>query len=324
LTFVNAQKFRSTDKSHKAILIILIGPLRVAVYFHWNFPAMKRILVPCDFSECAQNAYTFALDIAKKTNGELFVIHAIDLPFIYDAPLYGIPYMVDTNGLMTELENVAKENFRKMKSSHSVQHDISFEVCHGPVTATIRKFIDDHQIDLVVMGTKGANGLSEILIGSNTEKVVRYSPVPVVAVRKAVNLSSIQNIVFPTSLEPDQDDLISDVKELQAFFDARLHLLVINTPHNLKRAADETSLVKDHARKHGLENYTINIREDFDEQAGILDFVLEIHGDMIAMGTHGRKGLSHLFRGSIAEDVVNHVDVPVWTHSIAKHHEIHR
>lgn len=303
--------------------MILIESQRLPRLLSLKFPAMKRILVPCDFSECAQKAYTFALDIAKRTNGEIFVIQTIDLPFVYESSMYGVPYVVDISELMTELENVAKENFRKMKSSPAVQHDISFEVCHGPVTATIRKFIDDHQIDLVVMGTKGANGLSEILIGSNTEKIVRYSPVPVLAVRKAVNLSSIQNIVFPTSLEPDQDGLIAEIKELQSFFRARLHLLVINTPHNLKREEDEIEVVEKFARRHGLENYTINIREDFYEQGGILDFVKEIQGDMIAMGTHGRRGLTHLFMGSVTEDVVNHSDVPIWTSSIAKHHEVH-
>jgi nucleotide-binding universal stress UspA family protein len=277
---------------------------------------MKRILVPCDFSASAQNAYTFALDLAKKANSEVFVVNAIDLPYMYESSLAGSPYVFDARLLVKELEEDAISSFKKLKASHSFQHDVSFEVIQGPVTPTIRKFIDSHLIDLLVMGTKGASGISEFLVGSNTEKIVRLSPVPVLAVRKAVNISSIQNIVFPTDLELDNTKLISSIKELQAFFNAKLHLLVVNTPHNLKRALGEEEQMQEYARRCGFNDFTLNIGEAFSEEGGILNFVKEVKGDMIAMGTHGRRGLSHVFYGSIAEDVVNHGDVPIWTCSI--------
>lgn len=277
---------------------------------------MKRILVPCDFSVTARSAYTFALDIARKTDAEVFVLKAIDFPFMYENSLAGTPYLFDPRELMKQLEEEARDSFGKMKAAHTLQHDVSFEVVQGPVSPTIRDFITSHDIDLVVMGTKGASGLSEFLIGSNTEKVVRTSPVPVLAVRKAVNLSSIRNIVFPTALDLDQPHVITKLKELQSFFNARIHILMINTPHNLRRTGNEIELMENYARRIGLENFTLNVREDLYEQGGIIDFVRETGADMIAMGTHGRRGLAHLFFGSIAEDVVNHVDVPIWTYSI--------
>lgn len=277
---------------------------------------MKRILVPCDFSVAAQNAYTFALDIAKKVNSEVFVLKVIDLPFMYESPLAGSTLAFDPQLLLKDLEDDAIARFKRMKVSHSFQHDVSFNVTQGAVTPAILKSIKDHNIDLVVMGTQGTSGLSEVLIGSNTEKIVRTSPVPVLAVRKAVNLASIHNLVFPTGMEIDQPHVIQKLKELQAFFKAQVHVLMVNTPHNLKRTSDQRALMEDHARRLGLENSTINIRESFYEQEGILDFVKEIGADMIAMGTHGRRGLAHLFHGSIAEDVVNHVEVPIWTCSM--------
>jgi nucleotide-binding universal stress UspA family protein len=233
---------------------------------------MKRILVPCDFSECAQSAYTFALDLAKKANSEVFVLKAIDFPYMYENSLAGSPFVFDPRLLVKELEDDAINSFRKMKAAHSVQHDVSFDVIQGPVTPTIQTFIAKHNIDLVVMGTRGASGLSELFVGSNTEKIVRLSPVPVLAIRKAVNLSSIQNIVFPTDLELDHPKLISRLKELQNFFSATLHVLVVNTPHNLKRSFGEEERMQDYVRRCGLKDFTLNIGEAFSEEGGIMDF----------------------------------------------------
>jgi nucleotide-binding universal stress UspA family protein len=284
---------------------------------------MKKILVPCDFSTTSQQAYTFALDIAKKMNAEVFVMKAIDFPFMYESSFAAVPYSFDPGSLLKELEEDAKKSFKKMKGSYTRQEDVSFEVIQGPVTAVIRNFIDSHKIDLVVMGTNGAGGLAEYLVGSNTEKIVRFSPVPVFVVRKAINLSSIKNIVFPTTLELDQVDLIAKVKELQSLFDATLHLLLVNTPHYLKPSKGELDQMEQYASYYKLRNYTLSIRDDFREQEGIMLFAQEIKADMIAMATHGRRGLAHLFMGSITEDVVNHGACPIWTCSIRKREELH-
>lgn len=278
---------------------------------------MKRILVPCDFSEPAVQAYQFALTIADRTNAEIFVLRVIDLPPAYDQGMGSPPYYFDAN-LVSDLEEITKESFEKLKSQHPSTKKVSLTVLHGSVTATIQQVIQDLQIDIVIMGTHGASGWQEFWVGSNTEKVVRTSPVPVLAIRKAIDLKTITDIVFPTTLELDQVDLVNHVKKLQAFFSAKLHLLLVNTPHNMKRSKDEMTLMAEYANHYTLENFTTNIRNDFYEQDAIVRFAHEINAGMIAMGTSGRKGLSHLFAGSIAEDVVNHGDCPIWTFSMQK------
>jgi hypothetical protein len=77
-------------------------------------------------------------------------------------------------------------------------------------------------------------------------------------------------------------------------------------------------MMEEFARHYALSNYTLNTRNDFSEQDGIINFAHEIKADMITMGTHGRRGLAHLFMGSVTEDVVNHVDCPIWTYVIKK------
>ena len=108
------------------------------------------------------------------------------------------------------------------------------------------------------------------------------------------------------------------VKELQSFFSAKLHLLLVNTSYNLRRTADEMKLMEEFANHNKITSYTLNIRNDFYEHKGIINFAHEIKADMIAMATHGRRGLAHLVAGSVTEDVVNHVDCPIWTYAVKK------
>ncbi len=275
---------------------------------------MKNILVPCDFSEESREAYQFALQLAGKTGGKVSVLKTIDLPVMYESALGAAPYYFDPT-LIKELKDDARAQFEKLKAENKTNVPVSFVVQEGPVTPTIRQFIKDQAVDLVVMGTCGASGIAEYLIGSNTEKIVRFSPVPVFAIRKAPDVQSIRNIVFPTTLEPDLSGLTEKIKELQKFLQATLHLLLINTPYNLRRTGDEKKMLEAFANQYQLENYTLNIRNDFQESYGIMEFAGEIKADLIAMGTHGRRGVAHLFTGSVAEKVVNHVDCPIWTFS---------
>ena len=106
----------------------------------------------------------------------------------------------------------------------------------------ILDYITENHIELVVMGTKGASGLRELLIGSNAERIVRRSSCPVITVRTYEKLRNIKNIVFPNSLEDDQDDLIEHVKVLQGFLKASLHIVWINTPGNF--TSDSITLIK--------------------------------------------------------------------------------
>ncbi|WP_221393560.1 universal stress protein [Dyadobacter sp. NIV53] len=88
----------------------------------------------------------------------------------------------------------------------------------GELHQTILKTIEENNIDLVVMGTKGAASLRELLIGSNTEKIVRTAPVPVFTIHQAMPVSRIKDIIFPTSLDLKQSVLIGKLKTLPGNF----------------------------------------------------------------------------------------------------------
>jgi hypothetical protein len=180
----------------------------------------------------------------------------------------------------------------------------------------ITDYAIENKIDLIVMGTHGSSGIREVLIGSNTEKIVRSATVPVIAIKDPINIKSIKNIVFPNTLIQNQEDLIMKIKALQNFFGATLHIVWINTLNNFTRDTITYQRLNEFAKRFMLKDFTLNVFNDPYEESGVINFAHMIKADMIAMGTHGRKGIAHFLNGSVAEDVVNHVDSPMWTYAI--------
>ena len=98
--------------------------------------------------------------------------------------------------------------------------------------------------------------------------------------------------------------------------DAHMHLLLINTPSGFKTTAEARELMENFVRGTAAENYSLNIYNDTTVEKGILNFAKDIQAQLVGMSTHGRKGLSHFFNGSISEDLVNHAQRPVITFKI--------
>lgn len=265
------------------------------------------ILVPCDFSATSVEALKFAAMLARRRGAEIHLLHVIALPPLYNA------------STALEFERIYMEDHRKQAQRKSAK--LLARWCKGlkakPVIefgATIsilEKVIKSSKADVVVMGTHGASGLKEYSIGSNTEKIVRRSTVPVIALRKAV--TQVKSIVFPTSPGGDQKKMVGMVKELQRLFKARLYVLFVNTPALFHRDSDIIPRLEQFASRNGLKNYSLNICNDTDEVEGIIHFTNKLESPFVVMKTRGRLGLMHIANGSIAEDVVNHIKCPVWT-----------
>jgi nucleotide-binding universal stress UspA family protein len=274
---------------------------------------MKKILVPCDFSDPAVQAFKLAVEIGRQSKGQVFLLNVVEIPVMHETVV--MPTLYFEQSFMNEMKANAEKKFIKMVDKWAAEGPpVSSHVEFGSIAATIKQFIADKKIDLVVMGTLGVSGAKEFLIGSNTEKIVRGSAVPVLAVKKSTKLTSIKNIVFANDLNLEAEELTLKVKELQNFFKAKLHVLYVNTPGSFKRDSITQKALKDFAKRFMLKDYTLNVFNDLDQESGVKNFVQSIDADMVAMATHGRKGLSHFFTGSIAEDVVNHLECLIWTY----------
>lgn len=283
---------------------------------------MKKILVPTDFSKAAQIATEVARDIAKKAGSELILLHVIEEASGGSFNVEGeAKYGGDVEDKLFTIALIKKakkqmENLLSNPMFNGVK--VKSELKIGTPFHGMRTIITEKKVDLVVMGTAGQTKVQEMIIGTNTEKVVRHAKCPVLTVQKKPTTTDFKNIVYATAMSKDEEVFAAIVKRAQNLYEATVHLVRINTPGNFQRDVVVRQYMKDFAKKLMLKNYTINIFNDMSEEEGVIYFADSINADLIAMATHGRTGFAHVLAGSIAEDVVSHSKRPVLTFVVKK------
>lgn len=274
---------------------------------------MKKILVPIDFSKHAEYALKVAAQIAKKNNGEIFLLHMLELPNAGNDAVsssHEIPeLMLFKNAAIRRMDEAMQADYLEgLKVTKIIQFEMAFD--------GIIKNGESHEVDLIVMGSHGARGFQEMFIGSNTEKVVRNSNVPVLVIKKEEPNFSADKFVFASDFSEETKKPFEKVAAFAEKFNSHLHLANINTPNNFKSTRVAEKIMEDFVNETSAKNVTTHIYNDINVEKGILHFAKSIDADLIGMCTHGRKGISHFFNGSISEDLVNHAKRPVITFKI--------
>ncbi len=276
---------------------------------------MKNILVPIDFSDYANNALYIAANIAKTQDAEIHLLHTLG---ISNSILPQEEDQMNTALYIKHAENKLKEFIGEKTFLKSLK--ISFHIKKHLVYKEINATIKEVNADLVVMGSHGSDGMEEILIGSNTQKTVRYSEVPVMVVKSKMIGFEIRDAVFACDFQLENVRSYENAVNFFKLLNIRLNLVYINTPanfittSNLNKTFSEFFRNVDADYKRPLESITIF--NDLDIESGIMNYCKSIDADFIGIPTHGRKGISHIFNGSIGEDLVNHSALPVITFKI--------
>ena len=274
---------------------------------------MKKILVPIDFSEHSEYALETAAAIAKKQGSELFVLHMLELSnAIYTA---SSSTLGEEAVFYLKLAEKKMETFLDRRFLDGV--DVTPVVKHFKVFKEINELIDEHDINLVVMGSHGSSGVKEVIVGSNAEKVVRYSEVPVLIVKHNPILVEFDTTIFASDFSEQAIESYLIAKNTFEKLDSNMHLLYVNTPDNGFKSSTEIDrlIAKFLKQAEGdLESYSkVHVVADYSVEKGILNFANNIGADLVAVATHGRRGLAHFFEGSISEDIANHSTLPVMT-----------
>jgi nucleotide-binding universal stress UspA family protein len=274
---------------------------------------MKKILVPVDFSNHAEYALKVAAQIAKKNNGEILLIHMLELPISGNDALssaHEIPELMLFKNMATQkLDSLMKSDYLNgLKVTEIIQFEMAFDGIVKNATA--------HNADLIVMGSHGAKGAQEMFIGSNTEKVVRNSNIPVLVIKKEEANFNANSFVFASDFSDETKKSFEKVVDFANKFDSHIHLVNINTPNTFKSTNVSQKIMDDFTSEFKINKFSTHTYNDINVEKGILHFAKSIDADIIGMCTHGRKGISHFFNGSISEDLVNHAKRPVITFKI--------
>ncbi len=279
---------------------------------------MKKILVPVDFSEYSEYALQVAALIAKQQNTEIVVLHMLGLSEAVLTKNEG----QEINEAMYYMK-LAENRFSAFLDKDYLEGiKVTETVQNYKIFSEVNEVAHENDVDLIVMGSHGVSGLSEeVFIGSNTEKVVRTADVPVLVIKNPIEDFRIKEVVFACDFKIENIRPYHNAIKLFNSFGANVHLLYINLPGERFRSSGEIEervrefLFKADSGDMDMYNNVVYFN-DYSVESGVFNYSNKIQADIIAIPTHGRRGLAHFFNGSIGEDIVNHANKPVITFKI--------
>jgi nucleotide-binding universal stress UspA family protein len=278
---------------------------------------MGKILVPVDFSEHSAYALEVAASMARHSGSEIILLHMMGLSeavLTKDAAQEAAEahyYMKLTRKRFQEF--LDKDFLKGIKVHEMVQNYKIF--------SEINEVALETQAEFIVMGSHGSSGLSSLFVGSNTEKVVRTAKVPVLVVKEQRSDYRPTQVVYACDYKEEN---LSAYREALTFFkrwDIEIHLVYINLPTEHFKSSEEIAKARElffkvaHNGRQPAEVQT-HVVSDYSVEGGIFYFASSIGADLIAMPTHGRRGMAHFFKGSIGEEVANRAEIPVITFKV--------
>jgi nucleotide-binding universal stress UspA family protein len=271
---------------------------------------MKTILVPTDFSANATHALNYAIEFAKHQNAKLILLHAYHIDF---ANSY-----VPVNLIEQEVQNAEEESNKKLnviaaKIRHT--HKLACEVVSHQDMAVdaIITLAAEKNIDLIIMGTKGSSGLSGMIFGSNTSRVIEKAPCPVIAVPEGASCKDIKKITYASDYNHSDIEAIEKVVAIAKSYKAQLNVLHITEEMQLTEGekGKMQKFMEDVQAKVTYNNLSFQIFHSENIEQKLEEYLEEEATDLLIMSTHQRNFSDKIFGKSITRNLAFHITVPM-------------
>lgn len=267
--------------------------------------AMQTILVPTDFSDNAQNALSYAAQLAKRLNAQVILLHAYMLP----TPVSEVPnLLLNAEEMQRDNERIAKEAVDKIIGQHGI--NASYIVRLGFPSDEIDAVIEDQPVDLVVMGMKGRGAL-EKMMGSTTTSTIKKIKKPILVVPEHATYSDIKQVTYATDFSYNVDFHVYNLLlELLKTFDAKLHVVHVQKKADAQ-TANETPGINQLDPAFKAVPHEFHIVTDSEVKHGIESYLRENEADMLVMVTREHNFLERLFGKSHTKAMVYDTHVPL-------------
>lgn len=267
------------------------------------------ILVPTDFSKPSKVAVTYAALLAKKVGAELALVTVSYLQASSRA-------MVVSQKLDTEMKNIARNELEELTKELQNQVGDTLKITNHvlsgfPVTQVIDRFIKDKEIDLIIMGTRGASGLQQVLIGSNAAAMIQDSSVPVIIVPHDATFKGFNKIVYATDMLHIEEELMT-VSEFAKLFDAAVEILHV-VPDGDTSDLDTQQIKSNLIKKASYEKISFHLSENTEVTEAIDNFMIDSKADILIMFTHKLNFFEKLFSRSVTRKLAFHSYIPMLT-----------
>ena len=289
---------------------------------------IRTVLVATDFSDTAQAGIDWALELARTHQAQIVLVHGLMLP---NRATDFVPSPPDLTEKLQEAASGRLNEAAERARGHGAEVVTDLRI--GLPSQAILEAAEERSVDLVVLGTRGLGGLQHLFLGSTAQRVVQHAECPVLTVHPddIDQHRQIRTILVPTDFSRDAELSTSVALDLLAKQPGETTLVLLHVYHlpyeytaygtiptsldyfkDVEGAAEER--LRELAEPLAGEGLTVKTvaREGYPSEVIVAE-AEAIGADLIALGTHGRSGLTHLLLGSTAERVVKHANCPVLT-----------
>jgi len=273
---------------------------------------MKNIIIPVDFSIYSEYALKVAAKLAKNHGASLTLIHMLELPSGYSN--HDSSY---TKTLVFMIKFAEKKMEEFLQKSYMEGLEITVIIKHFTLFSEIGEIAEQNNSSLIVMGSHGKDYHSDSYLGSNTEKVVKNSKIPVIIIKQELDVVEFKNTVYVSDFKSDSIDAYKKAKTFFDLINVQPKLLFVNIPGGgfvstkEMRQRFRTFLMEAEGNLDNLDNFANY--DDYNIVDGVNNFVEENDISLISVATHGRSNISKFFNNSASIDLANKTILPVLT-----------
>lgn len=275
---------------------------------------MRHILVPTDFSACANKAVDFAVQSAKIIPVKITILHAFEVSGNVYTDYMGINKEF-TQSLLYEIQE--KLTLLKKNIEETEGINVKTEIIRHPLKEAILQATTTSSIDLIVMGTLGASGLKEKLWGTKTGDVIGYSKIPVIVIPPEYAWRKPEKILLATNHFEKEPAVLDPLFELADLYMAQVHVAVFSDEED-----DKALTLLEHTRK--IPQYETMLKKQYKEdtitgshlygkdfEKTMQNHISQNEIDMLAMVTYKRKFAERIFHPSMSKRMSYHTTIPL-------------
>lgn len=279
---------------------------------------MKKILFPTDFSDTANNAFNYALHLAKGLDAEIFVLHTFERPVI--SSLHGgRPELIEdvyTNIELNEFDRFKEQVpfMREIAEEYNLE-DVSMKFLFekGNLSQVIKNLVRKENIDLIVMGTSGETGFSKKFWGTNTINTIQSMNVPVLSIPHHAKFHHIKTIGVTTIFKESDKPLISHILKSADYFDGKVKIFhIIEYNGNMERKEKEAE-----EKINDWKNYFNNPRLEFivekheNLRVAVANLAKREHVDMLVVVKRNLTFVDSFFYPSLSKNLASTINIPL-------------
>ncbi|MFN6945079.1 MAG: universal stress protein, partial [Cytophagaceae bacterium] len=269
----------------------------------------KKIICPTDFTECAENAIHYAYELAKIMGAGLTLVHVFDMPY-FENEEEKRDWLENTEKDVEKVKNELELTCRRMTGLNP-ELKIEYLIRKGLAINEIPLMVESQKADLIVIGTKGADGFRETL-GTVAAGIIEKTNCPALIIPEMARFNMPKNLVYATDLDGEESSGIEFTVGLASYFNAHVSFLSIKEEGKQVDVASAAEYAFNNLlNKLEYENLSFHMNEANHALEGIFDFVDRRRVDLIVMATYERTALERLFEKSLTKQMAYRANIPV-------------